>query len=69
MAKILEAGDVMFTACECCGKPLFAQILGRVNDVIFITDLAESIETIDTSSVNITTIQDLRNSDFGYYGF
>lgn len=67
MAKLLEAGDIMFTECECCNKPLFAQILGRVNDVIFITDLAESIETINTSSVNITTIKDLRNSDFGYY--
>lgn len=69
MAKILEIGDIMFTACECYNKPLFAQILGRVNDVIFITDLAESIETIDTSSVNTTTIEDLRNSDFNYYGF
>lgn len=69
MAKILETGDIMFTECECCNKPLFAQILGRVNDVIFITDLAESIETIDTSSVNTTTIEDLRNSDFSYYGF
>jgi hypothetical protein len=63
----IVAEDILVTICEDCDEVLFTKVIERVGNIAYVTDMVHNIEDIDENTLNVITIQYLKDNNFRLY--